>query len=289
MAGGKKRSSALEKACTNCNSAPPTWHAPVRHHGCTMEMGPIEVRSKPGDNEGRAVHATRAVARGERLHRTPCIKFSREEYLQHAKHTTLEHYLFNLPSGERLLALGVGSLFNHHRRPNVDYRLDGAASSISYVAARAVAAGEELCISYGAEGALWFTPVYPPGEAAAGEEELEDGAQVQEDFLGGIGALSDDEEQGQEQEQEQEELEEEPQRRRRPRAKSTARAHVWSSEETAEIEALKREVAVAAAGGPAAALRLLRAAGAAGGSGGGGGGGGQARGRAVHKDPSRCC
>ncbi len=41
------------------------------------------------------------------------------------RHTVLEHYLFNAKDGDMLLALGLGSLFNHSRRPNLDYRVDG--------------------------------------------------------------------------------------------------------------------------------------------------------------------
>lgn len=39
----------------------------------------------------------------------------------------LEHYLFHArTSGNMLLALGLGSLFNHARVPNLDYRVDSA-------------------------------------------------------------------------------------------------------------------------------------------------------------------
>lgn len=41
------------------------------------------------------------------------------------RHTVLEHYLFYAKDGDMLLALGLGSLFNHSRRPNLDYRVDG--------------------------------------------------------------------------------------------------------------------------------------------------------------------
>jgi hypothetical protein len=40
------------------------------------------------------------------------------------RHTVLEHYLFHTRSGDMLLALGIGSIFNHARKPNVDYRVD---------------------------------------------------------------------------------------------------------------------------------------------------------------------
>lgn len=45
--------------------------------------------------------------------------------LVHYRHTVLEHYLFHSHSkGDMLLALGLGSLFNHSSNPNLDYRVD---------------------------------------------------------------------------------------------------------------------------------------------------------------------
>lgn len=53
-----------------------------------------------------------------------------------------------------LLALGVGSLFNHSRQPTLDYRVDYDNLIIRYFAARTVTPGEELSIYYGEN--LWF-------------------------------------------------------------------------------------------------------------------------------------
>ena len=53
-----------------------------------------------------------------------------------------------------LLALGVGSLFNHSRQPSLDYRIDHNSLIIQYFAARNVTPGEELTIYYGDK--LWF-------------------------------------------------------------------------------------------------------------------------------------
>ena len=53
-----------------------------------------------------------------------------------------------------LLALGVGSLFNHSKQPNLDYRIDHDNLIINYFAARNVSPEEELTIFYGSD--LWF-------------------------------------------------------------------------------------------------------------------------------------
>ncbi|KAA6426437.1 MAG: histone lysine methyltransferase Set7 [Trebouxia sp. A1-2] len=70
------------------------------------------------------------------------------------RHTVLEHYLFKGTGGTMLLALGVGSLFNHARKPNLDYRIDDNQPVIRYFAARNIMAEEELTIFYGDK--LWF-------------------------------------------------------------------------------------------------------------------------------------
>ena len=43
------------------------------------------------------------------------------------RHSVLEHYLFHGQGGDMLLCLGFGSLYNHHRQPSLDYRIDTPA------------------------------------------------------------------------------------------------------------------------------------------------------------------
>jgi SET domain-containing protein len=76
------------------------------------------------------------------------------------KYTILEHYLFNdRTSGDKLLALGDGSLFNHAKHPNIDYRVAAkilkGESEIRFMTGHSIIQpDEELCISYGSN--LWF-------------------------------------------------------------------------------------------------------------------------------------
>ena len=53
-----------------------------------------------------------------------------------------------------MLALNLGSLFNHANSPNLDYRLNASKRMIEYYAAKPIHPGDELCIYYGAD--LWF-------------------------------------------------------------------------------------------------------------------------------------
>jgi hypothetical protein len=67
----------------------------------------------------------------------------------------LDHYTFCWPGPRpHALALGIGSLFNHHHDPNTFYKRDIQQGCIRFYTLRPVKAGEELCISYGS--VLWF-------------------------------------------------------------------------------------------------------------------------------------
>ena len=117
------------------------------------------IRNSRGSiDAGRGIFAARKLVPFELLHVAPCIIMPRVEYDAHGRHTVLEEYLFNAPDGSRLLALGLGSLFNHSRQPNVDYRIRSSEGNVIcfYVGHRAIEAGEELCIYYGPDEHLWF-------------------------------------------------------------------------------------------------------------------------------------
>ena len=99
------------------------------------------------------------------------------EDLSAVKKTQLDHYTFNWPkvdlqtgkkSTTQAIALGVGSIFNHSRNPNVGFHLDLGLETITYTTLRDVEAGEELCISYGPT--LWFDDA-DGGEDAAQRQE----------------------------------------------------------------------------------------------------------------------
>jgi hypothetical protein len=73
----------------------------------------------------------------------------------------LEHYLFHVRgTGDMLLALGLGSLFNHARVPNLDYRVDGAQQVSTY--ARSSDRQLDTCATV-MGGRLPTHPVVPTG------------------------------------------------------------------------------------------------------------------------------
>lgn len=102
------------------------------------------------------VYSTQRIKSGTLIETAHCILISRLEYEQHLCHTILEHYVFNGRDGRKLLALGIGSLFNHSSNPNVDYRIDQDRQLILFSAARDIAPEEELCIFY---GRVWFKEI----------------------------------------------------------------------------------------------------------------------------------
>lgn len=88
------------------------------------------------------------------------------------------------------IALGLGSMFNHSTlHQNIGWKRAVSDQCLIYTALRDIKEGEELCISYGGPGVLWF-------EDADAEEILEaERRQHAEDMAGnnegehGVGGL----------------------------------------------------------------------------------------------------
>ena len=120
--------------------------------------------------------ATQRIAAGVTIDISPVLILPAHD----ADGTALAHYTYTWPAeddcgvyqrpttpprldhGERngrsvprqALALGLGSMFNHKRSPNVAWQRNIQTQSIRYFAIRNIVEGEELCISYGPK--LWF-------------------------------------------------------------------------------------------------------------------------------------
>lgn len=114
------------------------------------------------EDVGRGLFATAILPFGTVIERCPVIVVPKAEFEEHGQHTVLNHYTFLTPSGDHLLALGYGSLFNHRDPPNVRYDVQRRTKdrSVDYCvvftvcAASGVQPDEELCIYYGPK--LWF-------------------------------------------------------------------------------------------------------------------------------------
>mmetsp|Transcript_12996 Transcript_12996/g.39353 ORF Transcript_12996/g.39353 Transcript_12996/m.39353 type:complete len:243 (-) Transcript_12996:567-1295(-) len=124
----------------------------------------------------RGVRAVRPLLQGQLVETAHCIRVPREEYQDHMRSTVLEHYLFHARSnGDMLLALGLGSLFNHSSRPNLDYRVDDRNQVIRFYATRQIEQGEELLIHYGPPSKLWFTDATAPPPATSSDDDSDGG------------------------------------------------------------------------------------------------------------------
>ena len=101
----------------------------------------LAVREGP---RGRGVFANRGFAEGEVVEVCPTVEISQGS-------GDLADYLFeSTTEGRFLVVLGFGMLYNHSAEPNVDYYQEDA-STLEFVAQRAIRRGEELTISYGDE------------------------------------------------------------------------------------------------------------------------------------------
>lgn len=118
--------------------------------------------------------ATQPIASGKVIEISPVLLFTKEvgifksemllntntlqEYTQHGKHTALDDYTFVWPdrSGRMGLAMGIGSMFNHHKYPNVSYSISTHTLTITFTTTRYIDINDELCISYGPESKLWW-------------------------------------------------------------------------------------------------------------------------------------
>ena len=97
---------------------------------------------------GRGVFARRAFAKGEVVETCPLIVAPTDNW-----GPALHNYIFQHGDGTSALPLGLCSLYNHSKTPNLEYTLDQQANTMVTRATRAIAVGEELRISY---GPTWF-------------------------------------------------------------------------------------------------------------------------------------
>lgn len=128
------------------------------------------------ESTSRGVRALTSLVQGQLVEVAHCVLVPRQEYQQHSRHTVLEHYLFHSQSkGDMLLALGLGSLFNHSSRPNLNYRVDSARLIIRFYTVRPIMQGEELLIYYGPPKKLWFDDATAPLVSSSSDEGSDGG------------------------------------------------------------------------------------------------------------------
>jgi hypothetical protein len=99
--------------------------------------------------KGRCVVAARPIPKGTLVLADPVVIVPRSE-AEHVERTVLGRYVFTWDDDGNLCAvLGLGSLVNHAPEANVELDSNLAAGTMDFVAARDIAAGEELVYDYG--------------------------------------------------------------------------------------------------------------------------------------------
>ena len=123
-------------------------------------LAPIEpaalVIRDTGTAKGKGVFAQRAFRAGEVVEAAPVLvlKCDFDDLPE-----LLKTYVFDWATlagvpGSHAVALGFGSMYNHDNPATMCYTADARAGVMRYVAARDIAAGEELTINYNAEGGV---------------------------------------------------------------------------------------------------------------------------------------
>lgn len=95
---------------------------------------------------GRGVYATRNIKKGDVVEISPVIVVDNSSFLNS---TILNTYVFEWRRGSSVLALGVGSLFNHSKKSNVTYNPVFQENTIIFVARKNIKKGYQLFIDYG--------------------------------------------------------------------------------------------------------------------------------------------
>lgn len=191
----KTPTTTTSNSSTSCKQEVPVQDFHVSAPIPTSSASYFEIANGP---RGRGLFATQDIPPRTVVHVAPCIPVHGEEYLEFMKHTVLEHYLFNARSktngNDKLLALGYGSLFNHAKQPNIDYRVDKTNLCITYMTGyKPICQGEELCITYGSH--VWFDDnADTEDDDSSDDSSSGDSEQDPDAFLGRMLVLLDEEE-----------------------------------------------------------------------------------------------
>ena len=100
---------------------------------------------------GRGVFAARAFSEGETVEVAPIMLMIEDWYDLPAECRVRVfgwHYLTDYEGEAYALPLGYGTFFNHTTEPNLRYEGDDVEQTITYIAHRDIAQGEELFIHY---------------------------------------------------------------------------------------------------------------------------------------------
>ena len=113
------------------------------------------------NNKGKGVFTAQPLSSGDLIEVCPYLTIPKKDVA--AIHKTILHdyyFLLDEPKGAAGIALGYGSIYNHHPTPNAIVIFDYENAEMEIQACKEIEAGEEIFIDYtdgGNEKApLWF-------------------------------------------------------------------------------------------------------------------------------------
>ncbi|MEZ4912989.1 MAG: SET domain-containing protein [Chitinophagales bacterium] len=99
--------------------------------------------------KGRGVYAAHDIAAEETIEICPVLVLPQQQQI-HLDKTLLYDYYFIWGENDTqiAIALGLGSIYNHHYQPNAQYFSDYKKQTLTYVSLRQINAGEEITVNY---------------------------------------------------------------------------------------------------------------------------------------------
>lgn len=116
------------------------------------------------EDRGRGVFTAQELHKGDMIEICPLLVIPKKQ-VKTIHQTVLHDYYFLLekPKGAACIALGYGSIYNHHTKPNAKVIFDYEKQELEIQCCKTINAGDEIFIDY-TDGdevfkeELWFTP-----------------------------------------------------------------------------------------------------------------------------------
>lgn len=109
-------------------------------------------------NAGKGVFAAREIKKDEIVEVAPILILEFTDFVNTKWNLLFEYYFWM--DDFVVLALGYGSLYNHSKQPNCEYKINRKEKIITFIAKRKILKNEELCFNYSGSSSsktpLWF-------------------------------------------------------------------------------------------------------------------------------------
>lgn len=113
---------------------------------------------KETDKMGRGIFASEDIKVDEIVEIAPILVLQFTDFIDTRWNLLFEYYFWL--DDEVVLALGYGSLYNHSKEANTEYKIDIKNKSITFKTTREIKQGEELFFNYkgssSSKAPLWF-------------------------------------------------------------------------------------------------------------------------------------